>query len=480
MALDDVSFEVHRGEVHALIGENGAGKSTMVKIISGAIQKDEGTIRVNGEDSTIRSPHDARQLGISAIHQELCYVPHMTVAENIFLGREPSAVWPPGFVSFKTMVSDAQVLLNSLNINMESQWTVAGLSAVMKQLVVIARALSLNAEIYVMDEPTAALSDSEVSHLFEVIEQLKEKGYSIIYVSHRLEEILKIADRVTVLKDGRKMATKAVKDTCVSELVELMIGEDLGSYFPRRQESVAGNAMLEVENLYRAGELRDINFTIHKGEILGLTGLAGAGMIEVARCIFGRDPKDNGTIRVDGKRVVIKNPIDAIRQGIVLLPEERAEQGLFLELSVGHNILMASLDQVLGTFPLISKRAERSICSTFVDRVRIKTPTIEQPVKFLSGGNQQKVVLAKWLLRKGKVFLFCEPTRGIDVGAKVEIYRFINELAEAGAGVLVVSSEVPEVFGMCDRFLVMRKGSIVDGFTRQNASEHAIHIAAAG
>ncbi|MGC9003172.1 MAG: sugar ABC transporter ATP-binding protein [bacterium] len=477
LALDNVNFEVERGEVHALVGENGAGKSTLLKILAGALTMDKGEILINGKPIRFHSPLDAIQAGIAVIYQEFNLVPYLSAGENIFLGREPRRF--NGFVDFKKLHSDAQRILDRIGANFSSRTLVSQLSVAQQQMTEIAKALSQNAQIIAMDEPTSALTDREVAHLFDIIKSLKEEGVAIIFVSHRLEEIFQIAERITVLRDGKYVGTKRIEETNRDEVIAMMVGREIKEKIPKRPAKI-GEEILRVEGLTREGVFRDISFTLHKGEVLGLAGLVGAGRTEIARAIFGADPIDRGKIYLEGKEVRIRSPQDAIKLGIGLLTEDRKRYGLVLPMTVRENTTLANLVEVaMRGFINFSK--ERGVARRLVEDLDIRTPSIEQIARNLSGGNQQKLVLAKWLFTKCKVLIFDEPTRGIDVGAKVEIYELMNQLAEKGVGIIMISSELPEILGMSDRILVIHEGRITGELRREEATqERVMHLATGG
>lgn len=477
LALDNVSFEVERGEIHALVGENGAGKSTLLKILAGALPMDKGEILLDGKPVHFTSPLDAINMGIAVIYQEFNLVPYLSAGENIFLGREPRKF--NGFVDFKTLHAKAQAILDRIGANFSSKEIVSRLSVAQQQMTEIAKALSQNAQIIAMDEPTSALTEREVEHLFDIARGLKEEGVAIIFVSHRLEEVFQIADRITVLRDGKYVGTKRVEETNRDEVITMMVGREIKEKIPKRPAPI-GEEILRVEGLARRGVFSDISFTLHKGEILGLAGLVGSGRTEIARAIFGADPLDSGKIYLEGKEVHIRSPQDAIRLGIGLLTEDRKRYGLVLPMSVRENTTLANLMEVaMRGFINFSK--ERAVAQRFVDELAIKTPSVEQIARNLSGGTQQKLVLAKWLFTKSKVLIFDEPTRGIDVGAKVEIYELMNQLAERGVGIIMISSELPEVLGMSDRILVIHEGKIAGELKREEATQEKImHLATGG
>jgi ribose transport system ATP-binding protein len=477
-ALDDVSLTVGVGEVHALLGENGAGKSTLMKILAGAQFRDAGEIVLNGQPVMIDSPQKAMDLGISIIYQEFNLVPYLSAGENIFLGREPRAALP-GFVDFKTLYREAQQVIDKLGVRMDARTPVNRLSIAQQQMVEIAKATSKKAKIIVMDEPSATLTDHELTALFDLIRQLKSEGVSVVYISHRLEEIFEVCDRATIMRDGKWIATRDVADLTREEIIRLMVGRELKDAIPK-VPAQPGDIALKIKHLNRTGVLHDINFEVRKGEVLGLAGLVGAGRTETARAIFGADPIDSGEIEILGKPVKVRSPQDAIKHGIGLVTEDRKQQGLVLGMAVRENTTLANLD-LLATLGFIKRKEEREVAEKYRKDLSIKTPTIEQTVQNLSGGNQQKVVLAKWLFTGSKVLIFDEPTRGIDVGAKSEIYKLMNELAARGVAIIMISSELPEILGMSDRILVMHEGRIAGELSRAEADQESImHLATGG
>ncbi|MBU2573916.1 MAG: sugar ABC transporter ATP-binding protein [Elusimicrobia bacterium] len=495
VALDGVSFDLRRGEAHALVGENGAGKSTLAKVLTGVYSKDGGEIILNGERVEIKNPFQAKSLKISIIHQELNLVPHMSVAENIFIDF-PGEFCRFGFVNRGRLFSKAEVILRSLGMDVDPKAEVGSLGIALKQMVEVAKALALDANIIIMDEPTSTLTDREILKLFETIRDLKRKGVAIVYISHRMEELKKICDRATVLRDGRNAGTIDLKSTDTRDLIRMMVGRELGERFPKAGITT-GAEILRVEGLSRGNSFKDISFSLHRGEILGIAGLVGAGRTELARAIFGADRVDKGEIYWFGQRVRIRStadairlgfgflpdkkrtsvgsPLDAIRLGLGFLPEDRKSQGLVLKLSVQENISIALL--VLGRLTrwgVIRRKKERELAQDYVNSLRIKTPHLAQCVRFLSGGNQQKVVLAKWMSTKPKMVIFDEPTRGIDVGAKVEVYQLMTELAREGVGIIMISSDLPEILGMADRILVLHEGRLTGEVSGSEATEEKI------
>ena len=478
VALDEVDFDLRAGEVHALVGENGAGKSTLVKVLAGATPRDAGEIYLDGQKTEVLSPHHAQELGISMIYQEFNLSPYLSVAENIFLGREPLRQRSP-FIDWSRMYKDARNILAKIDVSLDVRRPVNELSVAEQQMVEIGKALSFNAKILVMDEPSATLTEHELESLFNLIRSLKQQGMGIIYISHRMEELFEVGDRVTVMRDGKRIDTRDVGEVQKEQIIRMMVGRKITEEFPKQQFE-RGREILRVEGLNRASALKDISFSVHRGEIVGLTGLVGAGRTELARAVFGADPIDSGVIFLDGRKVKIRSPQDAIKLGIGLLTEDRKNQGLVIGMKVRENVTLSGL-QILVRRIFIDRKKERVETERYVRELQIKTPGIEQLVKNLSGGNQQKVVLAKWLFTKSRMLLFDEPTRGIDVGAKREIYRLINELVSRDVGVVFISSELPEVIGMCDRILVMHEGRIVAEIAHSEVTqEKVMHYATGG
>ncbi|MEN3186549.1 MAG: sugar ABC transporter ATP-binding protein [Atribacterota bacterium] len=477
VALDKVSFSVKKGEVHALVGENGAGKSTLMKILAGALQPDEGRIHLKGKQVVIQNTQQARDLGISIIYQEFNLLPDLSVVQNIFLGREKFGKGP--FLNYQAMVQEAQTLLAQLGAEISPYALVRELGVAQQQQVEIAKALSVNADVVIMDEPTASLGEHEVGKLFQIIASLKGRGVTVIYISHRLEEIFKIADSVTVLKDGKCMGTYPVQELDEMKLVKLMVGRSFSETFPPRGRE-KGEAVLELRELSCPPLLKEINLKVHRGEIVGLFGLVGSGRTELAKTIFGIYPHYQGNIVVNGKVLHLTSCRKAIIHGISYVPEDRKEEGLCLDLSLRENSVLPVIDKFKKIL-FIDDRVVDNVVQRLVDVLRIKTPSLKQRVKFLSGGNQQKVVLAKWLATEPQLIIFDEPTRGIDVGAKAEIYQIMRELADRGNGILMISSELPEVIGLSDRIYVMHQGKIVQEFTSvEQLTEEEIMVHAAG
>jgi len=477
LALDNVQFNLRPREVHCLVGENGAGKSTLMKILSGAQPMDSGEILLSGERVDIHSPHHAQQLGISMIYQEFNLSPYLSVAENIFLGREPHIGKTP-FINWAKMYADAREVLGRIRVDLDVRKPVNECSVAQQQMVEIAKAISFNSKIIVMDEPSATLTDHELRALFDLIRTLRRQDIGLVYISHRLEEIFEIGDRLTVMRDGQYIGTHAVCDLKRDDIIRMMVGRELKDEFPK-EVIPAGEERLRVEGLTRRGAFENVSFSLRAGEIVGLTGLVGAGRTEVARAIFGADTLDAGTITLDGKSVSVGSPQDAIRLGIGLLTEDRKGQGLVLGMTVRENTTLANLKSLVRIV-FVDRRRERAVTEQYVKELQIKTPSIEQSAQNLSGGNQQKVVLAKWLFTESKILIFDEPTRGIDVGAKVEIYRLMNDLARRGACILMISSELPEVLGMCDRILVMHEGRLAGELGRAEATQERIMQLATG
>lgn len=470
-ALKKVNFELRKGEVHALLGENGAGKSTLINVLGGVYPIDGGQILIDGQPVVIRQIKDAQQLGIAIIHQELVLVPHMTVAENIFMGREPRTKL--GTVDKKKMFRDAQEAIDAVGLCCSATDLVCKLSVAQQQLVEIAKALSYNAKIVVMDEPTSSLMTREVDILFDTIRKLRAKGVSIIYISHRMSEFFEIADRITVMRDGEYVTTRDVEQTNTDELVFLMVGRKLENYYTRTYNK-PGETVLEVSGLsQKSTGLEDINFSLRKGEILGFSGLVGAGRSELMRCIVGIEKYDSGEIRLFGEPAGPMDTAQAQKKGLVMVPEDRKQQGLILLNSVGFNLTINVLESFIG-LGVVNKCAENEIIERHIRALNIKTPSARQKVGNLSGGNQQKVLMGKWLATNPKILILDEPTRGVDVGAKAEIYMIIDRLAKEGISVIMVSSELNEIINMCDRVLVMSDGRITGELGRSEFTQELI------
>jgi rhamnose transport system ATP-binding protein len=476
-ALSGVSFEVRAGEVHALLGENGAGKSTLIKIISGVYQPDAGEILVDGRNMQLSSPDDARRAGVATIYQELLLFPELTVAENIFLGHAPRA--PGGRIDWRAMRDGAETLLASLDIHdLAADQIVGSLTVGHRQRVEILRALSHDARILIMDEPTAALTEADVARLFDIVRRLKARGVGIIYISHRMDEIFTIADRVTVLRDGAYVGSRSVAETNSPELVHMMVGRRIESLFPKITVPI-GEPVLEARDIVRRPITKGVSITVRAGEIVGLAGLVGSGRSELAQTLFGVTPAESGEIRLAGERVRIESPEAARARGIAYVPEDRGVQGLVRAMSVLHNFSLAALGS-LSRGGFIDRVAERRMAEDGVRRFSVRTSSVDEIAGRLSGGNQQKIVLGKWLANNPRLLILDEPTRGIDVGAKAEIHRLMGELASSGVAILMISSELPEVLGMSDRVLVMREGRIVAEFDRPKATSEAVGAAMMG
>lgn len=470
LALDNVQFNLKSGEVMALLGENGAGKSTLMKILSGVYTRDSGEMRIFGKEMGDMTPKLAQEVGVAIIHQELNMCQHLTVAQNMFLGRE---MIRNGQVDNRAMNREAKKILDDLNIDLDPDTVVGDLAVSKQQMVEIAKALSTNAKILIMDEPTSALTSKEIDDLFVIIRKLKADGKGIVYISHRLEELQYIVDRVTIMRDGKYILTKNFSDMTMEEIISNMVGREIKEKFPRISCS-KGRKILEVRNLNAGHMVRDINFDLYEGEIVGFAGLMGAGRTETTRAIFGVDPKESGEILLDGKPLKIGCPMDAIRAGIVLAPEDRKKDGLCTKLSIRDNIALPNLDILCDKFGVVNRRKEKEMSDKAVRDLMIKLPNDQVNAGSLSGGNQQKVVVGKWLARNSRVVIFDEPTRGIDVAAKVEIYNLMNQLKAQGIGVMFVSSEMPEIMGISDRIIVMCDGRITGELMREDATQDQI------
>ena len=469
-ALDHVNFELRSGEVMALLGENGAGKSTLMKVLSGVYTRDDGSLKIFGKEYGDLTPKQAQEVGVAIIHQELNMCRHLSVAENMFLGREISGRFA---LNNTKMEQEAKRILDDLKIDIDPKETVGELPVSKQQMVEIAKALSINAKILIMDEPTSSLTAREIEDLFRIIRKLKSEGKGIVYISHRLEELQHIVDRVTIMRDGQYITSMNFGDVSMEQIISHMVGREIKDKFPR-VECKKGKKVFEVKHLNAGRMVRDINFTVYEGEIVGFAGLMGAGRTETTRAIFGVDPKESGEIYVDDKKVEIKCPMDAIRNGVVLAPEDRKKDGLCTKLSIRHNLTLPNLDIVCNKLGVVNGRKEDALCEKAVADLKIKTPDVEVDSGNLSGGNQQKVVVGKWLARDSRVVIFDEPTRGIDVGAKVEIYNLMNELKKQGIAVMFVSSEMPEVMGIADRIIVMCDGRITGEVMARNTTQNEI------
>jgi ABC-type sugar transport system ATPase subunit len=477
-ALEDVSMSLSVGEVLAVVGENGAGKSTLIKIISGLYGNDSGETRIDGELCVLRGPKDAIARGINTIYQETSLVQDITVAENIFLGRQPTAAG--GRIDWKRMVESAREVLGSLSIHLAPEAVVGNLSSAQQQLVEIARAFSRDAKIIIMDEPTASITVEDTENLFGIIRKITRAGTSVIYISHRLKEIFQIADRVMVLRDGKTVAVFGVKETNEGEIVKNMVGREIGNLFGESNYRTGEKVVLEVNNLTRAGTYRDISFTLREGEILGFSGLVGAGRSEIMRGIFGLDPIDAGVVLLDGQKLGRISPAAALKKGIAFVSEDRRLEGIIQGFSVRANITILLLHKALTRLGLISRRKENGLAAQYVKEFNVKTPSLDQFVMNLSGGNQQKVALAKCLSTDPRVLILDEPTKGIDVGAKKEIHTLVKELANRGMSIILVSSELPEIIGMCHRVAVIREGALVRIFDKSELTEENLIAAAVG
>ncbi len=469
-ALDHVKFELRAGEVMALLGENGAGKSTLMKVLSGVYTRDEGSLKIFGKECGDLTPKQAQEAGVAIIHQELNMCRHLSVAENMFLGREISGRFA---LNNAKMEQEAKRILDDLKIDIDPKETVGDLPVSKQQMVEIAKALSINAKILIMDEPTSSLTAREIEDLFRIIKKLKAEGKGIVYISHRLEELQHIVDRVTIMRDGQYITSMNFGDVSMEQIISHMVGREIKEKFPR-VECKKGKKVFEVKNLNAGKMVRNINFSVYEGEIVGFAGLMGAGRTETTRTIFGVDPKESGEIYVDDRKIEIKCPMDAIKNGVVLAPEDRKKDGLCTKLSIRHNLTLPNLDIVCNKLGVVDSKKEEALCDKAVVDLKIKAPNVEVDSGNLSGGNQQKVVVGKWLARDSRVVIFDEPTRGIDVGAKVEIYNLMNELKKQGIAVMFVSSEMPEVMGIADRIIVMCDGRITGEVMARDTTQNEI------
>ncbi len=471
-ALDHAKLQIKKGEVHALIGENGAGKSTLMKILLGIYRPDGGTVVYKGSPVDFRVPYEALTAGISMIHQEISLIPTVDVAENIWIGREKDFS-KGGIINSKKRIEKAQELLDELGIEIDPRRTVRDLSVASMQLVEIARAASYNSDIIIMDEPTSSLSDSEISILYKIIKDLSAKGTSIIFISHKLEEIFKVCSRVTVMRDGQFISVHDTSDITQDELVAKIAGREIKDLFPKI-ETTPGDVALQIKGLSSGNKFQNISLNVRKGEILGLCGLVGAGRTEVMRAVFGIDPFDSGEILVDGVPAKIQSPKDAIRFGLAMVTEDRRLSGIIAGLTVKANISLAYLSSICNKFTFIGKKREDEDSKMCQKKLSIRAASLNQTIGSLSGGNQQKAIIARWLLTNPKVLILDEPTRGIDVGSKSEIHRLISELAAEGMAVVMISSEMPEILGMSDRIIVMREGRIMGEFNRNDADQETL------
>lgn len=475
-ALNNVQFQLKPGEVHVLMGENGAGKSTFIKVITGVHKAEEGEMFLNGQKVDFKGPKDAQAAGIAAVYQHPTSYPHLTVAENIFMGHE---IIKNRMIQWKAMNTEANKLLKQLDADFDATAEMGTLSVAQQQMVEIAKAISLHSQLLIMDEPTSTLTEGETRKLFSVINNLKSKGISMIYISHRMEEIFEICDSYTVLRDGTFVHSGEIKEVDVNQIIEYMVGRSLASVYPEKKNKV-GEVILEADHISNGKEVKDVSFSLRKGEILGFAGLVGAGRTETLKAVFGADSGAKGEIKINGKPVQIRSPRDAIKLGIGFLPEDRKKEGLVVDLPVLDNTVMAKPEKAMEHGMFSAKKA-KEICQKYIRELLIKTPSEMQKAKFLSGGNQQKVVLAKWLNCEPEIIVLDEPTRGIDVNAKMEIYNIIVKLAEEGKSIIMISSEMPELIGLCDRVIVMYEGCVTGELDRRTLSQQQImHYATGG
>ncbi len=476
--LKDVSLKLYPGEVHALMGENGAGKSTLAKIMAGVHRPRLGQIAVNGQEVVIPNPHIATNMGIALIHQEPLSFPGLSVAENIFTGRQP-VQGRSAIVNWKEIYRRSKELLSSLGLRIDPRARVRGLSIADQQMVDIAAALSQEAKVLLMDEPTAALTPNEVDRLFTIMRKLREQGTSIVFISHRLEEVFTIADRISVMRDGEMVGQRIPAETSADEIIHLMVGRELTKLFERPTNYQIGAPVLQVRNMSRAGKFQDVSFEVRAGEIVGMAGLVGAGRSFVGQSIFGIAPVDSGEIVIEGNPARISSPREAMARGLAYVPEDRQQQGLFMPMSIAQNATLPTINH-LARYGWLRNEAERKATYEYVERLRIILRNVDQPVRELSGGNQQKVVLSKWLMSKPKVIILDEPTRGVDIGAKAEVHRLMGELAAQGIGILMISSELPEIMAMSDRVLVMHEGRLAACLDKSELTAERIMAAATG
>ncbi len=475
--LENAGFDLKDGEVHALMGENGAGKSTLMKILTGVYTKDSGTILVDGKEVSYRNPQEAEQDGIVFIHQELNAIFDLTVEENLFLGKEITSFL--GIVNKNAMKKKAQDILNMLGVKIPTNRVMSELSIGQQQMVEICKALMVDAKVIIMDEPTAALTLSETQILFDVIHNLKKRGVSIVYISHRMEEIFELCDRITVLRDGKYIGTTPVNETDMNAIVKMMIGREIGERYPTRDFD-PGDEVFRVEGLTKKGLFEDVTFSVRAGEVFGVSGLMGAGRTEIMQAIFGNLPYDTGEIYINNKKTDIKNPYDAIRQGIGYITEDRKTEGLLLEETIQSNIALPNLKSISNRFGVINRKKDNDLVSKGIKELNIRCFGPQHECYNLSGGNQQKVVFAKWIYTNPKILILDEPTRGVDIGAKKEIYNIINNLAKQGVAIVMVSSELPEVLGMSDRIMIVREGTVRGILTREEADQEKIMTLATG
>jgi ribose transport system ATP-binding protein len=473
-AVDRVDLEILPGEVHALAGENGAGKSTLMKILSQVERPTEGELQISGEKVAFHGPGYAQSLGVAMVYQEFALAPHLSVAENLFLGREPARA---GFINRRSEKEKAGELLGRVGLEIDSNRLVSGLTVAEQQRLEIAKALAIEAKVLILDEPTATLAEREIEGLFEVMREMASRGIAILYISHRLDEIFRIADRVTVMRDGKIVETKPTSELTEEELVNLMVGREVGNLYPKPEAEI-GEVLLRVEGISREGVLKDCSFEVRSGEILGFAGLVGAGRTELARAVFGADPVDSGRVELEGREIQVKSPQAAIAAGIGYLTEDRKGAGLALQLGIDHNITLANVPVAMAGF--LDLGTEQRVARYRSEQLDIQAPTIKRKVQVLSGGNQQKVVVAKWLETHARALFFDEPSRGIDVGAKAEMFGLIGDLAKEGRGIVLISSYLPELLNMCDRILVMRDGRVAGVLEREEFSEERIVSLATG
>ena len=469
-ALRDTSFELLAGEVHSLTGENGAGKSTFIRILSGLHRGDGGRLLIDGNEVWIRTPGDAQKLGIAVIYQDFDLAPNLSIADNLLLGREPAGLF--GFINRREQQRLAARCLERVGLEQDTDTLVENLSVARRQLVAIARAISVNARILVMDEPTSALASDEIENLLQLIVKLKETGTSVLYISHKLDEVFRISDRITVFRDGETIGTRTVAETSAQEIISMMVGRDLKDLYTKTSH-VQDDVLLEAKGIQKHGIFNNTDFSLRPGEILGFYGLKGAGRSEMMGTLFGLDSPDEGEILLEGKTVRIRSPADAIRNGIGYVPEDRMVRGLFPNMNAGENMTISAVDK-LNRLGFIDRQGERKTAADYISRLKIRMTGMGQMISALSGGNQQKIILARWLINDPKVLILDEPTAGIDVGAKSEIYELIDQLAARGMGIILISSELPEILGMADRILVMHAGKIVGEFSREEATEEIL------
>lgn len=474
--LESVDFELHAGEIHALMGENGAGKSTLMNILTGLHKKDSGSILIDGKEKYFHNPKEAEEFGLTFIHQEMNTFSNMTVLENMYLNREIKTSF--GLLDNKKMAQGADAIFQELQISLDINEQVSNLSVGEQQMLEIAKSLMLNGQVLIMDEPTAALSESEINNLFKIIRKLKEKGVAIVYISHRMEEIFELCDRITIMRDGHSISTYQIKDVEMDQIVRDMVGRDIGDFYPEKTNPI-GEVKFEVKNLSSKNLFHDVSFSVNEGEILGFSGLMGAGRTEIMRAIFGIDSHDSGEILIEGKVVSIKEPFDAIKHGIGFLTEDRKEEGLILDFSLKDNVLLPSVDNFVKK-GVIDQKTSNDFVELLLKRLTVKAESMNDTASSLSGGNQQKVVLAKWVGIGPQVLILDEPTRGVDVGAKREIYLLMNELAARGVAIIVISSDLPEVISISDRIVVVREGQIAGELIKEEATQEKIMNLATG